>query len=134
MMKKTTPCRELLQRMFDEMVLPKDADACARFYHPDFVLESNGQVQDYRAFLEGHRRVYATDIRYAVRYDEASWVEEGDRLAVRMWISVGQGAQSSRELQVVLVATYRDGLIARLVELTWPDWSQLEALASYDKK
>lgn len=60
--------------------------------------ESDGQVQDYRALLEGHRRVYAMDIRDAVRYDEASWLEEGDRLAVCMWISVGQGAQSSREL------------------------------------
>jgi hypothetical protein len=134
MMKETTTCKELLQRMFEEMVLAKDAEACARFYDPDFVLETNGQSQDYRSFLESHRRVYATDIRYAVRYDEASWVEQGERLAVRMWISVGRGAQAPRELQVMLVATFRAGLIARLVELTWPDWSQLEALTAYDNK
>jgi len=98
------------------------------------VLETSGQSQDYRSFLESHRRVYATDIRYSVRSDEVSWVEQGERLAMRIWISAGRGAQAQREPKVMLVATFRDNLIVRVVELTSPDWSQFEALAAYDGK
>jgi hypothetical protein len=32
---------------------------------------------------------------------------------------------------VILLAHYRDGLLWRLQELTWPDWRSLDELANY---
>ncbi|MFM0176416.1 hypothetical protein [Paraburkholderia sediminicola] len=34
--------------------MKKDASLIAHDYHPDFVLETNGQKQNYDAFAEGH--------------------------------------------------------------------------------
>ncbi len=120
-----------LMEMFSRMVEAKDIDACPRYYHPQFVLETNGHTEGYAEFLEGHRRVYATPIDYAIRYDHSTWVESADRVAVRMWITVSRPGEAPRELEVILVATYRDGLIDRVVELTWPDWTKVAALDSY---
>lgn len=126
--------RRRLMDMFDEMVIEKDASSIARYYHPDFVLETNGRQQGYRAFVEGHERVYATPISYAVRYDEATWVESADRVACRMWITTQRPDEPAVEIEVVLIATYVDGRIHRLWELTWPDWTQVRSLDSYEAK
>lgn len=123
--------RALLQTMFEQMVVAKDAEACARFYHPDFVLTSNGITQDYAEMDAGHRRVYATAISYAVEYDDDAWVEAPDRVAGRMWITTARPDETAVRIEVVLVASVRDGLLHRVWELTWPDWSALPALESY---
>lgn len=123
--------RALLLRMFREMVVAKDAAACPRFYHPRFALTSNGVTQGYAEFAAGHERVYATDIRYDVEYDELSWVETPDRVACRLWITTSRPDEQPVRIEVVLIATVADGLIHRLWELTWPDWSGLPSMARY---
>ncbi|WP_188941063.1 nuclear transport factor 2 family protein [Nakamurella endophytica] len=121
-----------LRQMFDEMVVGKDATAVADFYHPDFQMVSNGVVQGFDAFAESHSRVYDTPISYQVRYDEQAWVETPDRIAGRVWITTARPGEPATEIEVVLIATYRNGLIHRLWELTWPDWSRLGAFEHYD--
>lgn len=122
---------ELVRAMFSEMTVAKDATAIDRYYHPDFVLTTNGETEDLAAFRAGHEAVYATPVAYAVRYDEDAWVETADRVAGRVWIAVTRPGADPVELEVVFIATVVDGKIHRLWELTWPDWSRLPALAEY---
>lgn len=79
--------RELMQEMFSQMVEAKDISQVEKYYDPDFLLCTNGQAQDYSAFHAGHARVYPTGFSYAVEYDGEAWVEGGDRLGGRMWIT-----------------------------------------------
>ncbi|SFM92201.1 nuclear transport factor 2 family protein [Variovorax sp. OV329] len=120
-----------LIEMFERMVLCKDASLIGHYYHPDFMLLSNGEEQDYATFLAGHRRIYASAVRYAVRYDDDSWVEEPDRVAVRLWITVQRPGEAPTEFEVLAIAQWKDGRIHRLWELTRPDWTQVAAFAHY---
>jgi hypothetical protein len=122
----------LLREMFEQMVIRKDATLAGAYYHPEFRLTTNGQIQDYAAFAAGHERIYATDITYAVRYDDEAWVETDDRIAGRLWITTQRPHEPATEIEVILVARYLDGLLHRLWELTWPDWSLLDAFTTYD--
>ena len=49
----------------------------------------------------------------------------------RLWITITRPGEPARRIEVVLLATFRDGRILRVWELTWPDWSQLDAFADY---
>jgi hypothetical protein len=123
--------RELLQEMFTRMVEAKDITQAPVYYDPGFLLYTNGQVQDYEAFHAGHARVYPTEISYRVEYDDEAWVETPDRLAGRMWITTKRPGEDAIRIEVIFVAVYRDRRIHRLWELTWPDWSQLQAFETY---
>jgi hypothetical protein len=118
-----------LQQMFSEMVVPKDASLISEYYDPDFDLVSNGVTMDYDEFVRFHRDAYATDVRYDVRYDHDAVVEGPDQLAFRMFITTSWPDRPARELEVIGIATYRDGRLLRLWELTHPDWSEEERLA-----
>jgi hypothetical protein len=122
----------LLREMFDQMVVRKDAALISTYYHPDFRLYTNGIEQDYAGFAAGHETVYATDIEYAVRYDEDTLLESGDRIAGRVWITTERPGEPATEIEVMLVATYLDRRLHRLWELTWPDWSRLDAFEEYE--
>jgi hypothetical protein len=123
--------RQRMREMFTRMVEAKDAGRIDVYYDPDFLLVTNGEVQDLAAFRAGHERVYPTAIRYSVAYDDEAWVETADRLAGRVWITVTRPGEPPRPIEVVFVATFRAGRIHRLWELTHPDWSQLDAFAGY---
>ena len=69
----------VLRQMFEQMVEKKDPTAIEQFYHPSFVMFSNGVTQDFEAFTASHRTVYSTEIRYSVEYDEDAWVETRTR-------------------------------------------------------
>jgi hypothetical protein len=120
-----------MREMFSRMVEAKDASLVDTYYDPDFRLSTNGQEQDLAEFRAGHERVYPTAITYRVEYDEDSWVESGDRLAARVWITTQRPAESAHRIEVVLVAEYREGRILWLKELTWPDWSRLAEFDDY---
>jgi fatty-acyl-CoA synthase len=120
-----------LRAMFTRMVEAKDVSLVDNYYDPNFELTTNGQTQDLAAFRAGHERVYPTAITYAVDYDEDAWVEAGDRLGGRMWITTQRPAEDAVRIEVLFLATYRAGRILRLNELTWPDWSQLGAFDTY---
>ena len=123
--------KKLLQSMFSEMVIKKEASLIPRYYHADFVLETNGQTQDYDAFSKGHEKVYATPITYEVRYDDTAWIESATSVAARVWITTQRANEVPVEYEVVLIATYVDAKIHRLWELTWPDWTKARAFKDY---
>src|ERR1700761_8433774 len=94
----------VLRQMFEQMVVNKDATAIERFYHPSFVMFSNGVTQDFAAFAASHRTVYATPISYSVEYDEDAWVETTDKVAGRLWITTSLSDESPSRIEVVLIA------------------------------
>ncbi|WP_124709207.1 nuclear transport factor 2 family protein [Gordonia insulae] len=122
-----------LKEMFDQMVVRKDADLIGRYYHPDFVMTSDGLTEEFADFADGHRRVYATDIAYAIEYDEDAWVDAGDRVAGRVWITTSRPGETPTRIEVVLIASYLDGRIHRVWETTWPSWRTVDALESYEQ-
>ena len=124
--------QQLMRELFSSMVEAKDISKVEEYYDPDFMLYTNGQVQDFAAFRAGHERVYPTGISYSVRYDDDAWVENGDRLAGRVWITTSRPGEDPTEIEVMLIAQFRGGRILRLWELTWPDWSNMKAFDSYD--
>lgn len=121
----------LLREMFATMVIPKNADVIDRYYHPDFVMYSDGLEQSFAEYAESHRAVYQTEISYAVEYDEEAWVETGDRLAGRLWITTSRPGEQPTRIEIVLIAVYRDGRIYRIWETTWPSWRKLPAFDNY---
>lgn len=125
--------KDLLVEMFDRMVVVKDPTMIERYYHPDFELTTNGMTQGYEAFARGHETVYATPIAYAIEYDEDAWVVTEDRVAGRVWITTSRPDEEAKRIEVVLVASILDGRFHRVWELTWPDWSALDAFESYDQ-
>lgn len=124
--------RELLVAMFDEVVIRKDSGAIPRFYDPEFVMVSNGITQGYAAFLASHEQVYDTDIKYTIEYDDAAWVTQDDRVAARVWITTERPPAAPNRIEVVLIATLKQGRLSRLWELTWPNWSELPEFDQYD--
>jgi len=123
--------QDRLREMFTRMVEAKDIALVDEYYDPGFLCTTNGVTQELAEFRAGHERVYATAISYSVEYDEDSWVESGDRLAGRVWITTRRPDEDAHRIEVVLVAEYRAGRLLRLHELTWPDWTRLGAFETY---
>lgn len=121
-----------LIEMFENMVTKKDSSLVPTYYDPEFVLTTNGRIQSYQDFLEGHERLYDTSISYRIRFDESTWFESADGVAVRCRIAISSNNEREVELELLLISLWRDGRILRLWELTWPDWSGLQALDKYD--
>ena len=116
-----------LKEMFSEMVLKKQASRIPHYYHSEFLLYTNGTTMNYVEFLQSHQEYYASPIQYQIEYDEETFLENKDKLAGRMWITVKKPNQSPRKIEIVLIAQYKEGKLHRLWELTYPDWSQLPA-------
>jgi hypothetical protein len=114
-----------LKAMFSEMAEKKDASLIPVYYHPGLLLYTNGQVTNYQEFLTQHQEYYATERTYQVEYDEDTLLEQGDKVAGRIWITVAVPGAPIKKIEVMLVAQYQDGKIFRLWELTYPDWSRL---------
>ena len=121
----------LLCEMFERMVVAKNADLIAHYYHPDFEMCSDGMTQSFPEFHESHRAVYATAISYAVEYDEQAWVEAPDKVAGRVWITTSRPGEQPTRIEVVLIAGYLEGRIHRVWETTWPSWRGVAALEGY---
>ncbi|QUR66698.1 nuclear transport factor 2 family protein [Mycobacterium spongiae] len=121
----------LLREMFDRMVVAKDAELIEHYYDPDLVMCSNGLSQTFGEFRDAHRELYATPIAYAVEYDEDAWVEAPDKVAGRVWITTSRPDEQPTRIEVVLIASYRNGRIHRIWETTWPSWRDIAALEDY---
>ncbi|MCD6027511.1 MAG: hypothetical protein K0R08_2030 [Solimicrobium sp.] len=120
---------EKLKEMFTEMVQKKDASLIPFYYHENFLLYTNGQITNYNQFLSSHEEYYATEKTYSVEYDEMTLLEQEEKVAGRMWITVGVPNELPKKLEVLLVAQYKGDKIYRLWELTYPDWSKLPEFA-----
>jgi hypothetical protein len=94
------------------------------------VFSTNGEIQPYATFAQGHERVYRTAVRYGVRYDDVSWVESPNRVAVRVRSSVERPGEVAMKFEVVLIALDEQTTIFRLCTVTWPDWRQADAFKS----
>lgn len=108
--------REMLDEMFLEMVVPKDASKIAKFYAKDFLLFTNGTSMTYDEYVTMHERVYATPIAYTYRIEEETVVEGDDSVGARVFITTQMPGEAPREIEVVLLAKYRGGLLHRLWE------------------
>lgn len=117
---------KLLKEMFAEMVIKKNASLIPHYYHKDFLLITNGIEMDFEQFLKDHETYYQTSIQYQVKYQEETFIEEGEKIAGRVFITVTTPDEPPKEIEVLLIASYKDQKIHRLWELTFPDWSKLE--------
>lgn len=116
---------ELLKEMFSEMVEKKNASLVPKYYHEAFELYANGQTQDYAYFLDFHEKIYQTDIKYEVSYDENAFIEQGKKVAARVFFVVSTPNKPVKELEVILISEFRDDKIFRVWELCYPDWSKM---------
>jgi len=123
--------RHLLREMFTRMVIAKNVDLIDTYYHPEFLLFTNGTTQNLEEFRAGHARVYPTQITYDVEYDDTSWIVTSEQVGVRVWITTARPDLPATRMEVILLAHYRDGLLWRLQELTWPDWRTVGDLEKY---
>ena len=121
----------LLREMFDQMVIAKNAELVGRYYHPDFVMHSDGLSQNFAEFRDSHREIYTTPISYAIDYDEQAWVEADGKVAGRVWITTVRPGEKPTRIEVVLIAAFRDGKIHRVWETTWPSWRSVATLENY---
>ncbi|OBK14324.1 hypothetical protein [Mycobacterium asiaticum] len=129
----------LLREMFERMVVAKNSDLIEHYYHPDFVMYSDGLSQAFAEFRDSHRTLYATPITYAVEYDDQAWVEGSDKgsdegsgkVAGRVWITTSRPGEEPTRIEVVLIVAYLDGRIHRVWETTWPSWRTAAAFESY---
>lgn len=117
--------RVVLKEMFTEMVEKKNSDLIAKYYHPDFVLLANGQQQDYDYFLDYHKKIYQSEIAYRIRYDEEAFIEQADAVAARVFISISSPNEPTKDLEVILLAKFKDNKIIHIKELCYPDWSTM---------
>ena len=117
----------LLKEMFNKVTIEKNDRAISTYYDKDFELFSNGKKVDFATFLKMHHDIYKTSIQYKIRYDEDTFVEQGNRVAGRLFITTKKPNDLAREIEVILIAEYKDNKLYRLWELTYPDWSKMKA-------
>lgn len=122
----------LLKEMFEKMTVGKNAALIPEYYHPDFLLYTNEQVMGYADFLSAHQEIYATPITYSLSYDEETFIEKGEKVAGRMWITLEKPDKAPQKLEIILIAQFKEKKIHRLWELTYPDWSAPDSLVSIE--
>ena len=116
---------EKFKEMFERMVYKKDASLIPFYYHKDFVLYANDQEMDYEAYLKFHQEVYETPIQYDVVYDDETFLEQGEKIAGRVWITTRLPSGLPKKIEVIFIAQFKDDKIYRIWELTHPDWSKM---------
>jgi hypothetical protein len=119
--------------MFDKVTVEKNDNAIPLYYDNSFELYSNGNKMKYAAFLQMHKNIYKTPIQYKIRYDDETFVEQGNKVAGRLFITTTKPNEPAREIEVILVAEYKDNKLYRLWELTYPDWSKMKAFQKNSK-
>lgn len=119
----------LLKEMFTKVTIEKNSKAIPLYYHKDFQLFSNGKTMNLTAFLQQHEAIYKTPIEYKVRYETGMLIEQGNKVAGRLFITIKKPHESAQEIEVILIAEYKENKLYRLWELTYPDWSTMKAFA-----
>ena len=114
-----------IKEMFSQMVLKKDVSLIPKYYHQDFILYTNEEKMDYAFFFKMHESIYNTAIQYQVEYDDETLLEQDNKVAGRVWITVTKPNESPKKMEIILIAKYKEDKIYRLWELTYPDWSKL---------
>lgn len=120
-----------LKMMFDKMVVKKNISLMSRYYDPQFKLYSNGKAMNYQEFYQGHEKIYKTPIQYKIKFDNDTVIENGDKIAARVFIITKMPGQKTTEIEVILIARYRKNKIYRLWELTYPNWTKLKSFKAF---
>jgi hypothetical protein len=113
--------RDVLVELLDHVVTRRDASALADNLHDDFRLLCNGATYERAAFLERVAGAMLPDDGYTVDLDDEAWVEQFDRVACRVWVTLTRADADTSESEIVLIATVRDGRFHRAWVLIWPD-------------
>ena len=113
----------LLKHMFRYMVEKKNIQVMPAYYSKAFVLESNNRRMGYAAYYRLHQKNYQTSMRYQVRYDNTSWVTQGNQTAGRIFIDIKEPKQAWKHFQVIMIVRFKHGKIAKITEVTYPGWS-----------
>ena len=116
---------EKLKEMFERLTIKRDASLIPYYYHKDFVLYANNQKMTYEAYLKFHQEIYETPIKYEVTYDEDTLLEQGEKVAGRVWVKTSLPHEFPKKIEVILIVFFKDSKIYRIWELTYPDWSKL---------
>ncbi len=66
---------------------------------------------DYQTFLTGHQKSCASPIVFDVSYDEETFLEQDNRVSVRMWINIALPNKEVHKLELMLIARFKDGKI-----------------------
>ena len=117
----------LLKEMFLKVTVEKKAQAIPLYYDKDFKSISNGQSMSFEEFLKMHQAIYKTPIKYNVRYDEETLIEQGNKVAGRLYITTKLPKEKAKEIEVLLIAEYKNNKLYRMSELTYPEWSKMKA-------
>lgn len=112
------------KEMFAEMVVKKNAGLIPEYYHQEFLLYANGTVTNYEDYLNSHQRYYAEKRIYEIAYDEDTLFEQGDKVAMRVWITITID-NIPKKIEVILILQFKEEKIYRIWELTYPDWTKM---------
>lgn len=133
----TTPPKNnyssLLEEMFQKVVVEKQADLQKKYYHPKFKLYANGTVQGYEQYVKLHEDIYKTAIEYKVDIQKNTIINGSNGTSMRVFITTSMPGEEQKEIEVILIATYKDGLIYRIWELTSPDWTKIDTFKKHLK-
>lgn len=116
---------EKFKEMFTEVTVKKNASMISKYYHENLLLFTNGQVDNYEKFLNDHIEHHKSSKQYEIEYDDETFLEQGEKLAGRIWITVSLPNDKPKRLELIIIAQYKDDKIYRLWEVCYPDWSQL---------
>jgi hypothetical protein len=122
-----------LKEMFNKVTIDKNDKAIPMYYHKDFELYSNGNMMKYDVFLQMHKDIYKTAIQYKIRYDDKTFVEQDSKIAGRLFITTKKPNEKAQEIEVLLIAEYKDNKLYRVWELTYPDWSKMKPFQKHAK-
>lgn len=115
-----------LKEMFTKVTIEKNDKAIPLYYDKDFEWYLHGKKKTYDEFLRLHQNIYKTPIQYRIRYDEKTLIEQGNKLAVRLFITTTQPNEAPQEIEVILIAEYKNSKLYRLWEMTYPDWTKMK--------
>lgn len=121
---------QLLNAMFQNMVVKKDSSLIPQYYSKDFILYSNGKTMNYSQFAQFHENVYKTNIQYKVNFDKQTIVEHGNKVALKMTITTQVPPSPPQDITVIAIVEFKGNKIYRVWELTYPDWSQMKDLST----
>lgn len=110
----------LFKEMLEKVIIKKDASLIPFYYHTYFLFYVNDQVITYNEYLKLHQGYFATPIQYEIAYDEDTLMEQGDKVAGRIWITTRNPHESSDKTEIIFIVQYKENKIYRLWELTHP--------------
>ena len=104
-----------------------------KYYHPEFKLYANGLIQEYKEYVKLHEDIYKTDIQYKVDIQKVTVIDGPSGVSMRVFITTSKPGEQPKEIEVILIATFKDNLIYRLWELTYPDWTKINTFKDHLK-